>query len=123
MTTCPCGSGLTYEGCCGRFHRGEAAAPTATELMRSRFSAFARGEVAYLLRTWHPSTRPPFIDLDRRLRWTSLEIVSTTGGSSFHTEGIVEFRAHYTHRGEEGAMEEKSRFLREGGKWLYVEAL
>ncbi|WP_395108377.1 YchJ family protein [Actinomadura sp. SCN-SB] len=92
---CPCGLPATYQDCCGRLHRGEARAKTAEELMRSRFSAFAVRDAAYLLATWHPATRPPRVDLDPGLSWQRLDIVHTTEGSPFHTEGTVEFRAHY----------------------------
>src|SRR3712207_8451687 len=61
---CPCGTGLPYAECCGRLHDGTATAGTAEQLMRSRDSAFAVGDPAYLLATWHPSTRPPSLDLD-----------------------------------------------------------
>ena len=61
--TCPCGSRRVYEECCEPFHLG-AAAPTAEALMRSRYSAFALGLAPYLLRTWHPSTRPASLSLD-----------------------------------------------------------
>ena len=54
---CPCGTGLTYGECCGKYHAGTNA-PTAEALMRSRFSAFVTGDEAYLLRTWDPDTRP-----------------------------------------------------------------
>jgi SEC-C motif-containing protein len=91
--------------------------------MRSRFSAFSVGDADYLLRTWHPSTRPPAVDLDRALRWTGLEILEVTGGSAFHTEGTVRFRAHYAERGRAGEMEEHSRFARHAGAWVYVGAL
>ena len=64
---CVCGLPAPYDDCCGRFHRGDATAPTAERLMRSRFSAFGVGDEAYLLRTWHPSTRPPLIDFDPAL--------------------------------------------------------
>ncbi|MEU9832331.1 YchJ family protein [Streptosporangium sp. NPDC048047] len=120
---CPCGLPAPYRDCCGRLHRGEAAAPTAEALMRSRYSAFAVGDTAYLLRTWHPRTRPPRLDLDRSLRWTGLEVLETTGGSAFHTEGTVRFRACYVERGAEGRLEEHSRFVREEGAWVYVGAL
>ncbi|WP_049565908.1 YchJ family protein [Nonomuraea sp. SBT364] len=116
---CHCGLSAPYRDCCGRFHRGEAAAPTAELLMRSRFSAFAVGDEAYLLRTWHPASRPPGAGLDRRVRWTGLEILETTGGSVVHTEGTVRFRAHYRKRGRAGAMEENSRFARVDGRWVY----
>ncbi|MBG0817864.1 YchJ family protein [Planomonospora sp. ID82291] len=120
---CPCGLPAPYRDCCGRLHRGEAAAPTAELLMRSRFSAFSVGDADYLLRTWHPSTRPPAVELDRALRWTGLEILEATGGSAFHTEGTVRFRARYTERGRAGEMEEHSRFTRHAGAWVYVGAL
>ncbi|MFH8451490.1 YchJ family protein [Streptomyces fungicidicus] len=131
MTTrsCPCGLPEAYEDCCGRFLPqsrlrstggtpiGAAAAPTAERLMRSRYCAFVRQDAAYLLRTWHPRTRPERLDLDPGMRWTGLEILDTTGGSAFHTTGTVTFRASY--RG--GALHERSRFERVNGAWVYVD--
>ncbi len=119
MTTrsCPCGRSEPYERCCGRYHGGTAAAPTAEALMRSRYSAFVRGDVGYLLRTWHPRTRPARLELDPGMRWTGLEILGTTDGSAFHTTGTVTFRASY--RG--GALHERSRFERVDGAWVYVD--
>ena len=55
---CPCGLAATYGDCCGRLHRGQARAATPEQLMRSRFSAYAVHDEPYLLRTWHPATRP-----------------------------------------------------------------
>ncbi|MER7183142.1 YchJ family protein [Streptomyces hyaluromycini] len=114
---CPCGLAETYEQCCGRFHRGEAAASTAETLMRSRYSAFVRRDEPYLLRTWHPRTRPARVDLDPGMRWTGLEILATTDGSAFHTTGTVTFRASF--RG--GSLHERSRFERVGGAWVYLD--
>ncbi|GAA5080972.1 SEC-C motif-containing protein [Thermocatellispora tengchongensis] len=88
--------------------------------MRSRFSAFSVGDTAYLLRTWHPDTRPPHLTLDPRTHWTHLEILETTGGSPFHTEGTVRFRAHYTQHGTQAHLEEHSHFTRHAGTWVYV---
>ncbi|WP_395576191.1 YchJ family protein [Streptomyces sp. BK79] len=119
MTTpsCPCGLPEPYEKCCGRFHAGAAAAPTAEALMRSRYSAFVRLDAGYLLRTWHPGTRPRRLDLDPGTRWTGLEILDTTAGSAFHSTGTVTFRASY--RG--GSLHERSRFERVDGAWVYVD--
>ncbi|MFF3847588.1 YchJ family protein [Streptomyces sp. NPDC002328] len=114
---CPCGSAEGYGACCGRYHCGGAAAPTAEVLMRSRYSAFVKGDAAYLLRTWHPRTRPGRLDLDPGTRWTGLEILATADGSAFHSTGVVEFRA--TYRG--GALHERSRFERVDGAWVYVD--
>jgi SEC-C motif-containing protein len=88
--------------------------------MRSRFSAFSVGDEAYLLRTWHPATRPARIGLDKAMRWVRLEVLQTTNGSAFHTDGAVRFRAHYLLRGRPGHLEEHSRFVAQDGTWLYV---
>ncbi|PJN36752.1 hypothetical protein CG747_31340 [Streptomyces sp. CB02959] len=120
---CPCGREASYGECCAPFHQRHAAAPTAERLMRSRYSAFAVGDTAYLLRSWHSTTRPATLELDPVQRWTGLEILATTGGSAFHTEGTVAFRAHYAVRGHAGSQEEHSRFVREDGRWVYVDAL
>ncbi|MEU5692234.1 YchJ family metal-binding protein [Actinosynnema sp. NPDC020468] len=116
---CPCGYGEAYDECCGRYHAGTAA-PTAEALMRSRFTAFARSDEPYLLATWHPSTRPPSLDLDPDQRWLHLEVLGATGGSPLHTDATVEFRAHYRYRGVRDSLHENSRFVREDGRWLYV---
>ena len=112
---CPCGTGLTYSECCGRLHAG-AAAPTAEALMRSRFSAFALGDVGYLLDTWHVSTRPAALELDDEVRWLRLDILDRVDGRPLDSSGVVEFEAFY--RG--GSQRERSRFVREGGRWYYV---
>ncbi|CAL9581378.1 YchJ family protein [Streptomyces sp. enrichment culture] len=115
--SCPCGLPETYEACCGRLHSGAAAAPTAERLMRSRYSAFVLRDTGYLLRTWHPRTRPARLDLDPAVRWTGLEILDTTDGSAFDATGTVTFRA--SHRG--GSLHERSRFERVAGAWVYVD--
>ncbi|MFF8651317.1 YchJ family protein [Streptomyces griseoluteus] len=115
--SCPCGLPGAYADCCGRFHSGGVAAPSAEALMRSRYSAFVVGDVEYLVRTWHPRTRPEELDLDPGTRWTGLEILDTEGGSAFHTTGTVTFRASY--RG--GSLHERSRFERVDGAWVYVD--
>ncbi|MBW4717643.1 SEC-C domain-containing protein [Saccharothrix sp. SC076] len=121
MTACPCGLGEPYEECCGACHSGRRTAATAEALMRSRYSAFALGEADYLLATWHPSTRPATLDLDPDQRWLRLEVLDRTDGGLFHTTGTVEFRAIYRWRGRRDELREHSRFVRENGRWLYVE--
>ena len=119
-TRCPCLSGDPYDMCCGPIHRGEADAPTAERLMRSRFSAFALGDAGYLLASWHPSTRPAGLELDPGLRWYRLDIVGTTRGGILDDVGTVHFRAYF--KGDAvGVQEEDSRFVREGRRWFYVD--
>ena len=120
---CPCGTGLPLTECCGRLHDGTATAATAEQLMRSRYSAFVLGDAGYLLTTWHPRTRPATLDLDPDVRWTGLDVLATAGGSPLETEGTVEFRAHHVVAGDAGAQHERSRFLREQGRWLYLDGV
>ncbi|MFB4311288.1 YchJ family protein [Actinomadura sp. GTD37] len=117
---CPCGSGSPYRDCCGRLHRGEGTAATAGELMRSRFSAFAVGDEAHLLRTWHPATRPERIGFEDGTRWTRLEILREEDGGPGDEKGVVEFRAHFLTGAEPGELHEVSRFVRRDGDWVYV---
>jgi SEC-C motif-containing protein len=91
--------------------------------MRSRYSAFAVGDAAYLLATWHPGTRPPRLGLDDAVHWTGLDVLTTTSGSLLAAEGTVEFRASYVREGLSGAQHEKSRFVRDGGQWRYLDGV
>ena len=96
--------------------------------MRSRFSAFALGDVRYLLDTWHPSTRPAELHLYPDVRWTHLDVLATTGGLLLDAEGTVEFAAHYlvaegTGGRRAGTQHERSRFLREAGRWAYLDGI
>ena len=89
--------------------------------MRSRFTAFAVHDEAYLLRSWHPSTRPPGVEFDQALRWLRLDILGSTDGGPFGGEGTVEFRAHYAERGQPGELHELSRFVRHDNAWTYLD--
>ncbi|WP_091556766.1 YchJ family protein [Micromonospora pattaloongensis] len=120
--SCPCGTGEAYRECCGRLHRGETTAASAEQLMRSRFSAYAVGDTGYLLRSWHSSTRPRHLTLDPQQRWTRLDILDADRGGLFDTTGTVEFRAHYRETGRSGTLHERSRFVREEGRWVYLDA-
>ena len=100
--------------------------------MRSRYSAFARGEVEHLLRT-QPSGEPEDVrrralqETCRQVRWQRLEILATEAGGPTDLNGTVTFRAHYRQGSRRGVMQERSRFGRQGGSldgaWLYLEAL
>lgn len=91
--------------------------------MRSRYSAFAVGDVDYLLRTWHPATRPRTLELDPDQRWTRLDIVRTLRGGLLDTDGVVEFTAYFRSDTEAGRQHETSRFVRLDRQWYYSESL
>lgn len=117
---CPCGSGDVFGSCCGPVI-ASGIAPTAVRLMRSRFTAFAIGDAAHLLRTWHPSTRPASLELDDDIRWLRLDILDVVRGGPFDVDGIVEFEAFHREDGERRSLRERSRFVREDRAWSYVD--
>lgn len=88
--------------------------------MRSRFTAFAVGDEAYLLATWHRSTRPAVCPIDSDTRWLHLSIVDIVDGSPFHRSGVVEFVAVYRDADGRGELRERSTFDRIDGRWYYV---
>lgn len=94
---------------------------TAEQLMRSRFEAFQTGDRDWLLTSWHPSRRPAALELDERVRWRGLQIVDVVDGGPDDETGVVDFRAAYTVDGERGLQHERSRFVREGGRRLYLD--
>ncbi len=123
---CPCHSKKLYSLCCEPFHKGISLPKTALELMRSRYSAYAKGLIHYLIQTTHPSN-PLFkksqskIEADllqfcHTTNFTGLDILSFQNGE---TEAFVHFKAHLTQSGNDCSFEEKSRFVKTAGKWLY----
>ncbi len=123
MSRCPCLSGLAYDACCAPLHAGSSSAQTAEQLMRSRYSAFAVGDPDYLKATWHDTTRPKVLELDADRRWYRLDILRTERGGPFDIEGVVEFRAYHRSPDGKGSQHEVSRFVREDGRWWYVDAV
>lgn len=117
--TCPCGTGVDYDACCGPWHRG-GDAPTAPALMRSRYSAYARGDLAHVRRTWHPSTRPADLAPGEDVEWLRLHVVDTEDGGAGDRTGVVEFVARYRAHGRPGTLRERSEFVREDGRWYYL---
>lgn len=120
---CPCGSSAAYRDCCGRLHAGLAEAATAEELMRSRYSAFVAGDVAYLLHSWSSETRPRSLELDPEQQWEGLELIRVVRGGPDDTAGKVEFRARFRAGGKVQDQHEVSTFVREDGRWVYRGAL
>jgi SEC-C motif domain protein len=122
VAACPCESGRTYAECCEPLHRGEAIAQTAEALMRSRYSAYVRSDRDYLLATWHASTRPATLDFSdaATTRWLGLDVRRHEQHDADHA--TVEFIARYKIGGSPAVrLHEISRFVREGGRWFYVD--
>ena len=127
MSACPCNPAVAYADCCGPLHAGTARAGTAEALMRSRYSAYALGDAAYLRATWHPGTRPATLELDddASIRWLGLTVkhhVSTATEPDDRPTATVEFIARCRSGGAPAVrLHEVSRFVREDGCWYYLD--
>lgn len=125
QTLCPCGSNKLFSQCCAPTINTTAPAQTAEALMRSRYCAYVLNNEAYLLNSWHSSTRPAALGLAEHehgtAQWIGLKIISTSAGGPDDAEGMVEFVARYKINGKAHRMQEKSRFVKEAGCWLYVD--
>lgn len=123
-SSCPCGSGKAYTVCCGRFIDQGALPETAEQLMRSRYTAFSLVNEPYLLATWHASTRPASLDLnkDAPTKWLGLRIDRIEAGGVDDDRGVVCFVARWrVGGGKAERLVECSRFVNEQGRWFYVD--
>ncbi|WP_413738741.1 YchJ family protein [Sodalis sp. RH21] len=126
---CPCGSGLNLNVCCGPFISGVSVPPTPVALMRSRYTAFARHDVDYLIATWHPACdaarwRGEIAANFAATQWRGLEILQETAGKNAD-EGYVEFIARFfdQQRQRPGFIHERSRFVRSAERWYYMDGV
>lgn len=86
--------------------------------MRSRFASFRTGDIGWVLKSWHETTRPRDLDLADNPVWRGLQFVDTVDGGSEDASDIVGFRATYAEEnGGIGMLHERSRFVREDGRW------
>ena len=128
MKACPCGSNQDFSICCEPFLKGVKKAPTAEKLMRSRYSAFATGQLDYIEKTHIPSGRK---DLDMEgvtswatnSEWLGLEIRETLKGSEKDSEGTVEFKCKFIFNGAEQTHHELSTFEKVDGEWFFVDGV
>ena len=117
--SCACGSGKSFDACCGLYLSGAALAPTAEALMRSRYSAYSLKDEAYLRATWDERTLPAErLVHDDPTQWLGLEVKQHKADGDNAT---VEFVARYKIGGRAHRLHEVSRFVRYDGKWFYVD--
>ena len=121
LTPCPCGSSKKLADCCAKYIEDNEPAPTAEALMHSRYTAYTQLNEAYLLATWHPSTRPAALGLaeEAPTKWIGLEVKRHEQQDADHA--IVVFVARYKVNGRAQRLHEVSRFVREAGRWFYID--
>jgi SEC-C motif-containing protein len=125
---CPCGSGKKYKQCCEVYHKGKIATD-AVFVMRARYSAFAVGNVDYILSTTHPQhedslkeeavRREEIKHFSRITTFRKLEILKEERGEPL---SYVTFRVFLEQEGKPLSFTEKSTFEKINGRWLYLRA-
>ena len=123
---CPCGSEKPFALCCDPYIKGQKLAPTAEQLMRSRYTAFALGAIDYLIDTTAPEKRGL---LDRNIiaeqiqftTWTGLTILDKEAGHKEDAQGVVEFEASFETEEDRCILHERSNFYAKDSQWFYVD--
>lgn len=128
MNSCPCQSNKSYAACCQPFHTKQQLPATAEALMRSRYSAYALGDIDYIVETTASSTRQDINiedvqDWANNVTWKRLEILERGKGQTSDTNGIVEFKAYYTQENKEHCHHERSSFIQKNGQWFYLDGI
>lgn len=124
---CPCGTRKKYQSCCQIAHNNIQNASTAESLMRSRYSAFVKADIDYLLKSWSFKTRnnskkfkKDLLEWTISVEWIKLDIINIIKGSKSDTTGNVSFKAFYYENGKLECITENSFFEKENGHWVYV---
>ena len=120
--TCPCGSGIALDDCCGKWHQGQPA-PSAERLMRSRYSAYTLGLIDYLVATTLPAQQAA-LDRDSMRAWSlgstwlGLEV---EGSELLNTHAFVTFTARWHDGDGEHRHRERSAFVQQAGRWYFID--
>ena len=125
---CPCGSLIKYKKCCKPFHEDIKTPINALELMKSRYCAYAIEKSEYIISTTHQKNRDfntdtkvwnnDILDFSRNTKFEKLKILEFIDGQ---TESFVTFKANITQNKQDVSFIEKSRFIKENGKWQYID--
>lgn len=124
--SCACGSGKEFGECCEPLIKGDALPETAEALMRSRYTAYVRGAIDYILNTVHPDKRAGHDENSIRnwsqsSKWQGLEIMSTEEGGAEDDEGVVEFLARFRDKQGPRKHHEIARFKKHEGRWFFFD--
>ena len=101
---CPCGSSKSYATCCEPYLSGKLKPATASDLMRSRYTAYAMAAIDYLYRTSGAKIQKEFNAEESRkwaesAEWSGIEMLNVVGGGETDETGTVEFVARYSVNG------------------------
>ena len=126
MTLCVCDSGLAALTCCDPLHQGKPAA-TPEQLMRSRYSAFVKQQLDYLIETTHPAQqslldRAAISAWSSQSQWLGLEVLQARYLNPQQTIAEVEFKARWAEQGQPFEHLERSFFVqRADQRWYFLD--
>ena len=123
---CPCNSGKEYSDCCEPIIKGTRIASTPVELMRSRYSAYAKAEIDHIINSTHPdmrdaNDREEIRKWSEKSEWLGLQILRTEKGSQEDDTGFVEFIANYADHGVHLEHHELAEFRKLNGDWYFYD--
>lgn len=126
MSTCYCGSSVTYADCCEPVISGAQPATTAEQLMRARYSAYVGAQMDFIFETTHPDHRQGYDHAGTKewaesSEWLGLEIVGTKGGGVKDDGGEVEFIARFSEKGVLREHHENAQFKKVDGRWYFTD--
>lgn len=124
MTQCPCGSNTTYADCCGWFHAGNFA-KTAKLLMQSRYSAYVKHDIAYIVATTVPAQQA-LLDKEALMAWAKNTTWLGLDITAFHPKigkrhAQVAFTAYFDNYGQTANHTELSAFVKIGERWYFLD--
>jgi SEC-C motif-containing protein len=129
MSNCPCGASNTYKLCCQKYHGGQNP-KTALLLMKSRYCAFVRGEIDYIIKTTHPENpayesdlakwRRELLDFSKNTQFKGLKILSVEEPKG-SVKATVTFTVNLIQQGQQANFTEQSQFEKVNGRWLYLD--
>jgi SEC-C motif-containing protein len=128
MTSCPCGSTLSYTDCCEPIINAIRPAETAEQLMRARYSAYTRTEMDFIFNSTHPDGRENY-DHDgtktwaENSEWLGLEIINSKMGGKDDTTGEVEFIARFKESDTFREHHENALFKKIDGCWYFSDGV
>lgn len=128
MELCPCGSDKNYFSCCGTFIESNSLAPSPESLMRSRYTAYTKANIAYIIKTMRGKAAKGFDAQKaqawaRKAKWLNLTIIEATPVLENDKKGFVEFIARYELNGKQQSLHEVSEFHRQKGIWYYINGM
>lgn len=129
MEPCPCGSNKNYFTCCGAFIENAELPPTPEALMRSRYTAYTKANIGYIIKTMKGKAAKHFdatksLQWAKKSKWLGLTIIEAPLPNKDNPKkGLVEFIAKYELNGKQQSIHEFSEFHRQKGIWYYVNGI